>query len=1005
MTPTRIHLEHRPELRPGPARELAAGLVDRGFWPLASYVVPEQGGVRLFVFDHADEPGWAVACEHPEAGVFCDLYVQYDDGRSLTVSNAPSGHEIEVPPTARKLFDTDAGLDGLLERFRAEREPVAYGIVNAERFAAIFEQAWADEMDWRLQRGPSGSEIEAVAAEMGMELDDETRELAEFAEMLGGVADRLERVAPGSSKVHEAVAEGAPEKLAMLLEEGEPPDEPDMQGQRPIHLAAAAGRLDLVEPLIEAGAELDRRQAPESGNELFAGVTAGRTPLMLAAQAGSVSVVARLIEAGAAVDLSIDARETFTAVSDVIEENREDEQGAAMRLRDEGASALHLAARGGHADVVRALIGAGASQDIRDGGGDTPLVHAIRRAHDECAAVLRDAGASEEGAASASLVAAVRSGAFRRTRSLLGEGGDANALDRDEEGGDQPILHLAVRSGDRVMLKLLLASGADVDCESCSEQYQGGRTALHWAAEAGECDLIEPLLHAGADPNRRDGRSFVVEVSGQTPLLIATRGDSLEAVEMLLGGGAKPDGRGSEGDTPLCVAVEAGHADIARKLLGAGARADRRGEQSPLVAAAGEGQLECVKLLIEVGADPAQPSSDSWSPITAACSHGHTDVVRLLLEAGATPNEPKASLTPFGVALMDGCEEVISLLLESGLDPNVPDESGSTALSDAIMHGRGDLAARLLELGAEVNVADEEGETPLFGACNHEHVEIARMLLDAGADPNHRNGEGSAPLDIARDGESTGLVSLLGSHGAEPGEPRDDTEDEWDDEPGDVSSMRGVASFDGNDSMVMVRASVESVAEKLKERREADVWQQDVYGEDIELTNRCFRVYRFAGHDWTLVQDEFVHMLDRGRVGEEDAQALSETLGVPSLFFYNSDTAGCGGYQLFAGGRLVERLDYGGGDFEDADDWDEDDDGGEQDDLRFESTRRELTEEQRGDPYGTIDALVREIDAFAPCFSGGFGGEAGQSRALRIDGLDDEAFERLDFVACRRGLP
>jgi ankyrin repeat protein len=1000
MTPTRIHLEHHPELRPGASRHLTGALVVRGFWPLASYVVSELDDVRLFVFDHADEPGWAVAYEHPEAGVFCDLYVQYDDGRSLTVSSAPSGHEMEVPPSARKIFDAEADVDGLLERFRAECEPVAYGIVNAERFAAIFEQAWADEMDWRLQRGPSGSELEAVAVEMGVELDAETHELAEFAEMLGGVADRLERVAPGSSKVHEAVAEGAPEKLAMLLEEGEAFDEPDMQGQRPIHLAATSGRPDLVEPLIHAGAQLDRRQAPESGNELFAGVSAGRTPLMLAAQAGSADVVARLVEAGAAVDLRIDAGETFTAVSDVISENREAEQGAAMRLRDEGASALHLAARGGHAEVVHALIGAGASLDVADGQGDTPLVHAVRRAHEDCAAALRQAGASEEGSASASLVAAVRGGEFRHTRALLGEGGDANALDRDAEGGEQPLLHLAVRAGDRVLLKLLLASGADVDGEARSEQFQGGRTALHWAAEAGDCELIEPLLHAGADPNRRDGRSFVVEISGQTPLLIATRGNALEAVEMLLSVGAKPDGRGSEGDSPLCVAVEAGHADVARILLGAGARADRKGEQSPLVAAAGEGQLECVKMLIEAGADPAQPSGDAWSPITAACSHGHTEVVRLLIESGATPNESKASLTPFGVALMDGCEEVVALLLESGLDPNVRDESGSTALNDAIMHGRGDLVARLLEMGAHANVADEEGATPLLGACNHEDLEVARMLLDAGADPNQRDGEGSAPLDIARDGESPELVSLLQSRGAEPGEPHQDADEDSDDETDDISSMRGVASFDGNDSTVMVRASVEAVAEKLKELREADVWQQDAYGEEVELTHRCFRVYRFAGQDWTLIEDEFVHMLDRGRIGEEDAQALSEALQAPSLFFYNSDTAGCGGYQLFGDGRLVERLDYGGGDFEEAEDWAEDDEGDEGDDLRFESMRRELTKEQRADPYGTIDAMVREIDAFAPCISGGFGGEAGESRTLRIGGLEDEDFERMDFVAC-----
>jgi ankyrin repeat protein len=997
MTPTRIHLERRAEVRPGAARALCAAFVERGFWPLASYVVPELQDVRIFAFDHADEPGWAVVYEHPDAGVFCDLYVQYDDGRSLTVSNAPSGHELEQREGHAKHFDASADADALLERLRVLREPSAYGIVNAERFAAIFEQAWADECDWRVTRGPSGSEIAAVAAELGMDLDDETQGLAELTGMLEGVADRLERVAPGASKVHEAVAEGSLEKLEMLLAAGEASDEPDLQGSRPIHAAAAEGRLDLVEALLEAGARVDRRQAPQSGSELFAGPGSGRTPLMLASEAGGVDVVRRLVEAGAVLDLRIDARETFTAVSDVIEENRATDQGTLLRLRDEGATALHLAARSGHVEVVHRLLGAGASVDLEDEACDTALTHAVRWGHAECVAALRAAEASEVGVAKAELVAAVRGGEFRRTRALLDDAGDANAMDRNAEGDQQPILQLAVRGEDRVLLKLLIASGAEIDGLACSQQMEGGRTALHWAAELGSCELLEPLLRAGANPNLRDGCSFVMEISGQTPLLLATRGGHIDAVELLLASGAKPDGRGSEGDTPLCVAVETGAARLARQLIEAGARADRKGDQSPLVAAADAGQLECVRMLIEAGADPAQPSGDAWSPITAASSHGHVEVVRMLLEAGATPNEPKASLTAFGVALMDGCEEVVALLLESGLDPNVRDEEGSTALHDAITHGRQDLATRLLELGADVNAADEEGGTSLMAACNRQDLALATQLLDAGADPNRRDAEGSTALDIARDGEIQELVQLLESRGAEAGEPRDDDEDE----PGDISDMRGVASFDGNDSMVLVRAPVEAVAEKLASRREAEVWQRDVYGAEVELTNRCYRVYRFEGHEWTIIEDEFVHAVDRGRIGDEDAQALSEVLEAPALFFYNSDTAGCVGYQLFEGGRLVERLDHGGDEFEEAEDWDDDSEEERGEDVRFESTRRELSDEQREDPYEVVNSLLRELDAFAPCCSGGWGGEAGQQRTLEINGLEAADFERMDFVACR----
>ena len=51
-------------------------------------------------------------------------------------------------------------------------------------------------------------------------------------------------------------------------------------------------------------------------------------------------------------------------------------------------SALHLAAMGGHADVVDALLAAGAAPVCRDGRGRTPAYHARRHGHHELASRL-----------------------------------------------------------------------------------------------------------------------------------------------------------------------------------------------------------------------------------------------------------------------------------------------------------------------------------------------------------------------------------------------------------------------------------------------------------------------------------------------------------------------------------------------------------------------------------------------------------------------------------------
>jgi ankyrin repeat protein len=54
-----------------------------------------------------------------------------------------------------------------------------------------------------------------------------------------------------------------------------------------------------------------------------------------------------------------------------------------------------------------------------------------------------------------------------------------------------------------------------------------------------------------------------------------------------------------------------------------------------LLAAAGAGQLEMARLLLEAGADPSLTDSDGNTPLMTAAGNGHPDVLRLLLARGA----------------------------------------------------------------------------------------------------------------------------------------------------------------------------------------------------------------------------------------------------------------------------------------------------------------------------------------------------------------------------------
>ena len=70
----------------------------------------------------------------------------------------------------------------------------------------------------------------------------------------------------------------------------------------------------------------------------------------------------------------------------------------------------------------------------------------------------------------------------------------------------------AAMKGDIEAVRALLKDGADVNAA------QGdGMTALHWAAEAGDMELVGMLLYAGANPQG------VTRLGGYTPLHLASK--------------------------------------------------------------------------------------------------------------------------------------------------------------------------------------------------------------------------------------------------------------------------------------------------------------------------------------------------------------------------------------------------------------------------------------------------------------------------------------------------
>ncbi len=998
VNPARIHLVADPDTLPtDPAR--VAELEELGFAAAPGFTIEEMPGCRVFPFFRAEPTVVAVLYEQ-EGTVWCDVHRQGVDGSSLTVSNAPTGSELDQPPGAVKRFHPEADIRELWDRFQAEPMEGEAREITPGNFAAVFELACADEMDWRIDRGGvTREEVERIARAGDEDVDDETLETLEGIEGLQAFGAALERGMRGGSALYEAVHDGSVEKVKLCLERGEDVDRRDMGGKTPLHTAIQEGHGEVALALIAGGADVNALLAPEAGSEIYAGNDTGQTPLMLAARAGDAAVVAALLEAGADARVTVDTSVALAGMADVLE--RQKQEGRAGNPY-EGATALLFAARAGGAEATRLLLAAGAEVGRADASGETPLGCALAWGHRDVAVLLEEAGAQTERRSRYVLIGAVRAGDAQGVASLLAAGADPDARDRDPEQGSWPLIALATRTGQRAIVEALVGAGADVDAKVETRTPPLDRSALQIAAEAGRVDLVDVLVRAGSEVDHRDGTHWLSDEGGQTALQIAAEGGHTDVVRALVAAGARVGARSTEGSTALGLAAAAGRLEVVRALVEAGAEVDvRDGEgATPLVEACSKGHEEVVRLLLDAGADPAARGKESWSALGAAVSEDHTGIVRMLLAAGAAVDEPGGSLTPVGTAILYDKTEILRLLLERGVDPNCADDEGDTPLHAAARAGGADLVRTFLASGADVSLQDDEGRTALALAASQGHVDVTRLLLDAGADPNVRDEEGLTALNHALDAESRELIALLESVGAEAAEVSDEDDDEEDEIEKPLRELRGIGCTDSNDTMVLVKAGVEEVAAAFQEHRGAEVWQRNAYGEEIELTNRCFVVFRFAGHGWTTLRDEHVHLADAGRVAEEDARVISEKLGARAIFFFNSDTAGSVGYSLFERGELVEKLDYGER-FGAECDLDAADDDVEDDDTRFESTRRDLEASEIDDPWDFADAFLKEEDAFAPSWSGGWCAKAGDRRVLQIGGIEADEFERMDFVACR----
>ena len=422
----------------------------------------------------------------------------------------------------------------------------------------------------------------------------ENRDLAGVRAAIAQHASVTAAQLDGTTALHWAAHWNETEAFNLLLRAGADAKAVNRYGATPLSEAAMVGNARMVEALLKAGADPNTLTTPD-----------GETVLMTAARAGQLDAVMALAGHGAGVN----ARETYrgqTALMWAAAEHHPEvvkyllEHGADWKVRSfdrnnqipklsaassitpmakGGLTALDFAAREGDVESARGLLDAGADINQLDADNTHALTIALVNKHYTFTRFLLDRGASPNLADS--------HGRTPLYAAIDARNEDYSALPTRKE--DDPLPSIEI-------IRALLDHGADRNAaltrnlpgrsgmDSGDTTLDAGTTPLMRAARAGDVEVMRLLIQKGADPKRTTG-------SGNDILLYAagvgyrdknTRSGeegALESVKVALGQGLDLHHQNARGETAMHGAAFRGADNVVEYLASQGGRLDEKTKQ------------------------------------------------------------------------------------------------------------------------------------------------------------------------------------------------------------------------------------------------------------------------------------------------------------------------------------------------------------------------------------------------------------------------------------------